>query len=206
MIHKRLLCSKCHLAAVNCICKLVVPVNNLVEVLVLQHTKESAEVKNTIRLLNLCAQNIQIMCGEKFDSDELSKNLYHDQKIPLLLYPETKELAALGLLSPAEFPDLSKIELTKIRLVLIDATWKKSRKMLYLNPALQNLPRLTLQNIPDSLYSIRKAHSQNQLSSLEACCYAWRQFENNPSAHSELLTAFVGFVEQQRGFVDSVKN
>ncbi len=202
MNHKRQLCDKCQLAAINCICKFVVAVNNPIEVLVLQHPKESTEVKNTIRLLHLCAKNIQIITGEKFVDDELSTILYRNQKIPLLLYPETKEFTALGLATPEALPDLSKIELSRIRLVLIDATWKKSRKMLYLNPALQTLPRLPLENPPPSLYTIRKAHSQHQLSSLEACCYAWRQLEKNPSAYNELLTAFIGFVGQQSGFVE----
>jgi DTW domain-containing protein YfiP len=203
MNQKRLLCNQCQLAMANCICKFAVSIDNPVELLVLQHPKETSEAKNTIRLLQLCTQNMQVITGEKFEHEEIFANLYHDQKIPLLLYPETKELTALGLATPAALPDLSNIELSRIRLVLIDATWKKSRKMLYLNPSLQNLPRLPLQNLPDSLYSIRKAHNQNQLSSLEACCYAWRQLENNPSAHSELLTAFVGFVEQQRGFIEN---
>lgn len=203
MSHKRLLCNQCQLAMANCICKFAVEIDNHIELLVLQHPKESNEVKNTIRLLQLCARNMHVITGEKFEHEEISENLYRDQKIPLLLYPETKELTALGLATPTTLPDLSNIELSRIRLVLIDATWKKSRKMLYLNPDLQHLPRLTLQNLPDSLYSIRKAHNQNQLSSLEACCYAWRQLENNPSAHSELLRAFVGFVEQQRGFVEN---
>ena len=202
MTNKRLLCNQCQLATANCICKFAVAIDNPIELLVLQHPKETTEVKNSIRLLHLCANNMQLITGEKFIDEELTTALYKDQKIPLLLYPATKELTSLGLATPNELPDLSKIETNKIRLVLIDATWKKSRKMLYLNPALQTLPRLTLENPPPSLYTIRKAHTQHQLSSLEACCYAWRQLEKNPSAYNELLTAFIGFVEQQLGFVE----
>jgi DTW domain-containing protein YfiP len=202
MIHKRPSCNQCQLALANCICKFAVAIDNPIELLVLQHPKETNEVKNSIRLLHLCAKNMQLITGEKFTDEELSAALYKDQKIPLLLYPTTKELASLGLPTPNELPDLSHIETNKIRLVLIDATWKKSRKMLYLNPALQTLPRLTLENPPPSLYTIRKAHTQHQLSSLEACCYAWQQLEKNPSAYNELLTAFIGFVEQQSGFVE----
>ncbi len=93
--------------------------------------------------------------------------------------------------------------LTAIRLVVLDATWKKSRKMLYLNTELQTLPRLVLHNPPPSLYSIRKAHNKNQLSSFEACCYAWRQLEKRPEAYTQLLAAFEGFVNQQRQFIEN---
>jgi DTW domain-containing protein YfiP len=96
MIHKRPSCNQCQLATANCICKFAVAIDNPIELLVLQHPKETNEVKNSIRLLHLCAKNMQLITGEKFTDEELSAALYKDQKNPLLLYPITKELASLG--------------------------------------------------------------------------------------------------------------
>ena len=58
--------------------------------------------------------------------------------------------------------------------MVLDATWRKSRKMLYLNPGLQALPRLALQgDLPASRYgALRKAHAPGQLSTLEAAACA----------------------------------
>ena len=55
-----------------------------------------------------------------------------------------------------------------LRLVVLDGTWRKSRKMLYRNPGLQQLPRLALQDLPPGRYAIRKAQAPDQLSSFEA--------------------------------------
>jgi DTW domain-containing protein YfiP len=84
-----------------------------------------------------------------------------------------------------------------LRLIVLDGTWRKSRKMLYLNPLLQKLPRLPLRDTPPSQYRIRKAHKPDQLSTLEATCYALMQLEGNNEKYTALLEGFNGFVSQQ---------
>src|SRR5205809_1132418 len=83
-----------------------------------------------------------------------------------------------------------------LRLIVLDGTWRKSRKMLYLNPLLQHLPRLSLQGMPASNYRIRKAHKPDQLSTLQATCAALMQLERRVEPFQPLLRAFDGFVEQ----------
>jgi DTW domain-containing protein YfiP len=87
-----------------------------------------------------------------------------------------------------------------VRLVVLDATWRKSRKMLYQNPALQALPRLALRDMPASIYRIRKAHAPDQLSTLEAATYALMQLHGDAVRFQPLLDAFDGFVSQQAAF------
>jgi DTW domain-containing protein YfiP len=72
--------------------------------------------------------------------------------------------------------------------------------MLYLNPLLQQLPRLPLLNMPASQYVIRKAHAADQLSTLEATCHALVHLEGDAGKYQALLTAFKGFVAQQAGY------
>jgi DTW domain-containing protein YfiP len=86
----------------------------------------------------------------------------------------------------------------RLRLVVLDATWRKSRKMLYLNPLLQALPRLPLRDTPPSHYLIRKAHAPDQLSTLEASCYALAQLEGDAHRYDRVIAAFDGFVAQQQ--------
>jgi DTW domain-containing protein YfiP len=85
----------------------------------------------------------------------------------------------------------------QIRLIVLDATWRKSRKILHRNPLLHRLPRLSLQGLPASSYRIRKAHSPEQLSTLEATCAALAQLDGNREKYQPLLAAFDGFVAQQ---------
>jgi DTW domain-containing protein YfiP len=89
---------------------------------------------------------------------------------------------------------------SSLRLVVLDGTWRKSRKMLHLNPVLQSLPRLSLQGLPPSSYRIRKAHRPSQLSTLEATCLALMQLEGDAEKFQALLTAFDGFVAQQMSY------
>ena len=88
----------------------------------------------------------------------------------------------------------------RVCLVVLDGTWRKSRKMLQRNPLLQALPRLSLQPLAPSRYSVRKAHQPHQRSTLEAACAALAQLEGESDRFSPLLAAFDGFVAQQLGF------
>jgi DTW domain-containing protein YfiP len=72
--------------------------------------------------------------------------------------------------------------------------------MLYLNPLLQQLPRLALRDVPASGYRIRKAHAADQLSTLEAAAYALMQLNSDEPRFRPLLSAFDGFVLQQEAF------
>ena len=166
----------------------------------LQHPLEVGNAKNTLDLLKLSLSNTRISVGEQFNPNELQALLYQDQRQPLLLYPETSEDAAMGLVSPVPLPDLNSLNVNHLRLVVLDGTWRKSRKMLYLNPLLQGLPRLSLASVPKSMSLIRKAHNENQLSTLEASCYALQQLEQNARDYSPLLSAFANFVAQQAAF------
>ena len=82
--------------------------------------------------------------------------------------------------------------------MVLDATWRKSRKMLHLSPGLQRLPRLTLDDVPASRYAIRKAHKPGQLSTLEATCAALAQLEGDAARWQPLLHAFDGLVARVR--------
>ena len=88
----------------------------------------------------------------------------------------------------------------RVCLVVLDGTWRKSRKMLQRNLLLQALPRLSLQPLAPSRYSVRKAHQPHQRSTLEAACAALAQLESDSDKFSPLLAAFDGFVAQQLDF------
>lgn len=173
---------------------------NQVEVLILQHPDETPNSKNTAGLLNLSLKNTQLRIGESFAAADLKGWLFADQKQPLLLYPAITEYKALGLAAPQPPLTVDQLKPSLLRLVVIDATWRKSRKMIYLNATLQSLPRMTLAETPESIYKIRKAHSENQLSTLEASCYALQQLEQHEVDYAPLLTAMSLFVAQQSAF------
>lgn len=192
---KRAMCQVCLRAQSACICRWIAPVAPQAALLVLLHPLEVGNAKNSGRLLHLCVTGSTLAVGEAFDADVLDKLLHADGRTPVLLYPQTPDERIL--------PPLPSLPASALRLVVLDATWRKSRKMLYLNPALQRLPRLALSEVAPSSYRIRKAHAAHQLSSLEAAAQALGQLEGEGARYRGLLDAFDGFVSQQAGYVRS---
>lgn len=192
----RAACGICLRPQSACICQWVTPVAHEAEVLILQHPLEAGHAKNTGRLLQLSLPRSRMLTGEVFEEAELRAAMAETPAYAVLLYPPTPqddEVPALGL---ERLKDPSRV-----RLVVLDATWRKSRKMLHLNPLLRRLPRLSLEDVPASAYLIRKAHKPGQLSTLEAACAALAQLEGDAGRYQPLLEAFDGFVTQQQAFV-----
>ena len=193
---RRASCAACLRAQSACICRWVRPVRVGCALLVLQHPLEVANAKNSARLLHLSVQDSVLAVGEAFDAAQLDALLHAGGRTPVLLYP-----AAPGEPVATDLPATSRL-----RLVVLDATWRKSRKMLHLNPVLQHLPRLALRDMPASSYRIRKAHAPDQLSTLEAGAHALGQVEGDAARLAPLFEAFDGFVEQQAAFVPRLKS
>jgi len=194
---RRAECAACLRAQSACICRWVRPVASRVELLILQHPLEVRNAKNSARLLHLCLAGSRIEVGEAFDAAALDALLHAGGRTPLLLYPDTPGDAALGIAPPPALDAAALARPDALRLVVLDATWRKSRKMLYANPGLQRLPRVALADVPASAYRIRKAHAPHQLSTLEAAALALGQLEGDGAGYAPLLAAFDGFVEQQ---------
>jgi DTW domain-containing protein YfiP len=179
-------CAACFRPQSACICAWARPLDTAVELLILQHPMESTNAKNSAGLLRLSLGNSRLVVGELFDGPALLAGL--PPKTNLLLYPQDG-------LAPRFEPGLQPAP--ALRLILLDATWRKSRKMLHLNPWLHQLPRLALDDTTGSRYLIRKAHKPGQLSSFEAGCAALAQLEGAADRFTPLLEGFDGFVAQQ---------
>lgn len=202
----RATCKHCLRAQRTCICRLVTPIRHATEVLILQHPMEVRQAKGTARLLHLCLPGSRIEVGEEFDATSLRAMLFDPwgnsarasqsgSVQPLLLYPSAiagDRHAAECLPSP--FHGNGRAQ----RLVILDGTWRKSRKMVHMNPMLATLPRLSLSAPPPSAYRIRKAHRPNQLSTLEAACHALSAIEQNAERFAPLLAAFTQFIDRHR--------
>ena len=178
------------------------PLTPQAEVLILQHPLEQHHPKGSARLLHLSLSGSVLLTGETFEQEALHEHLggtpsRRPVSRPILLYPDSEGLD----LAPA----LTSAEMTadKLRLVILDGTWRKSRKMLHLNPVLQTLPRLSLENLPPSRYAIRRARRDNHLSTLEAACHALAMIERDDMKYRPLLLAFERFIEMQQQWFKS---
>ncbi|MDR7380362.1 DTW domain-containing protein YfiP [Rhodoferax ferrireducens] len=195
----RLRCARCLRAQRSCICQWIRPIAHQVGVLILQHPLEVYNAKGSARLLHLSLPNSRLLVGETFTEADVRVSAGR----LVLLYPDTPQDVALGLPAAPALPQDWLQDPARLCLVVLDGTWRKSRKLLFQNPLLQQLPRLALRDMPPSQYRIRKAHKPDQLSTLEACCAALAQLEvgeGDAARYQPLLDAFDGFVDQQQAY------
>jgi DTW domain-containing protein YfiP len=183
----------------TCLCQWVTPVAHATEVLILQHPLEALHAKNTARLLHLSLAHSCLVVGEVWEPAALAS-----PRFSVLLYPkDAAHPAHPAFPSGTDHVHPPWPAPAQLRLVVLDATWRKSRKMLHLNPWLQALPRLSLDSAAPSAYRIRKAHKTGQLSTLEATCAALAQLEGSAAQVQPLLLALDGYVEKFRCFLPS---
>lgn len=186
---RRPICPACHLPQRTCLCAWLRPTPNAVEVLILQHPLEANQAKGSARLLALSLQRCRMVVAEALDAAALADWLGPDDTAigdTVLLYPATAS-APGPIAEPTVMPR---------RLVVLDATWRKSLRLLHLNPRLQALPRWPLVDPPAARYgALRKAALPQQLSTLEATCLALAQIEADAPRYAPLLDAFGAWVD-----------
>ena len=178
-------CSRCRRPLTHCLCALIPRVDSRTRVLILQHPDESAHALNTARLAALGLVNAELLVGETF-GDELAERLSDPAYRSLLLFPG--EQAAL--------PEPSGTDEQPLQLVVPDGTWRKARKLLYLNPVLESLPRLCLPEGLTSRYRLRKAPQPGALSTLEAIVETLGRLEPE-RRFSDLLRPFEALIDGQ---------
>ena len=169
----RAVCPRCERPTPTCLCAtLPAPVAVRTELLILQHPAEAGHAKNTAAFLTLgLAPAARLLRGETFPAALASPGT-------ALLYPGEAEAAP-----PA---DVS-------RLILLDGSWRQSRRLLVANPWLADLPRMALPEQPGR-YTLRRAHRPGQLSTLEAGLHALALLEGAPERFTPLWAAFEEFV------------
>lgn len=179
-------CSRCKRPASHCLCALIPDLPSHTEVLVLQHPDEVDHALNTAHLAVLGLRNATLWVGEVFAA--LPGWLAQPGYRTCLLFPgeQARSVAAFG----------SDGDGRPVRLVVPDGTWRKARKLLYLNPALADLPRVTLADAPPSRYRLRKAPMEGSLSTLEAIVAALNLLEA-PADYAALLKPFDALIEGQ---------
>lgn len=177
-------CSECLRPIAHCLCALIPSLDSRTRVLLLQHPSEVNHALNTARLAALGLNNAQLVVGEVFD--DLATLLSPPGYQARLLFP-ADDAQVLQAYIPSDEPLL---------LVVPDGTWRKARKLLYLNPLLAALPRVTLAEAGVSRYRLRKAPGPGALSTIEAIVQALQVLEA-PVSFEPLLKPFEALIEGQ---------
>lgn len=154
-------CSTCGKAGKACLCEWIESLTSNVELVILQHPSEQHKPMGTARILSLSLPNCRVFVGENFAQHNELRSLLNEPDVRhFVLYPsESSQLVTKMAISPQR---------DKVRVILLDGTWKKAYKMYQLAPCLHSLPALHLPTDLKGHYRIRKAPSENSLSTVEA--------------------------------------
>lgn len=178
-------CERCQRPLDHCLCPLIPALDSRTRVVLLQHRSETNHALNTARLAVLGLTNAELRVGEVFD--DLPALLATPGYRPALLFPGDQARVLAPYHQAHDEPLL---------LIVPDGTWRKARKLLYLNPLLEALPRVTLGAVAPSRYRLRKAPEAGALSTIEAVVAALNALEQ-PASFDALLAPFEALIEGQ---------
>lgn len=182
-------CSKCGKAKKACICRWIQSLASNVELVILQHPSEQNKPLGTARILQLSLENSQIIIGENFsDNEQLNQLLKESDTSHYLLFPNecSTAFSKIALANPAK----------KLRVILIDGTWRKAYKIWQLSTNLHCLPSIRLPDDIKGKYTIRKAPTENSVSTVEAGYHLLSMLDSEHD-FKPLLTAFENMIQFQ---------
>lgn len=163
---KRTRCDDCLFLADQCICQWIPELSTRLTILILQDPKEAQHAKNTVSLLSLGLPSVE--CISTANQDAMRAALDHKDPAKWRLVFPSDSAVSIESISADMASDIEG-------LILLDATWRKAKKLYFTEPLLHAFSAVRFSQPPEGRYSIRKSPSAESLSTLEACAYAIEQ-------------------------------
>ena len=166
-----------------CYCHTLVRRHNDWPVHIFQHPSESKHAIGTARIAFLSLERCKLDVTERVELQRLEKG--RDAEL-VLVYPGDEA-------TPVELLDPKRLR----TLVFLDASWRKSRRMLYESPDLMALPKVSFQLQTKPRYKIRKAPDSESFSTLEAIAHVLSVVERNDQKYQALLNSMDWMIQKQ---------
>jgi len=161
-------CQRCWILETFCICASVPVVATRTEVLVVRHDRESFKSTGTARIAALALPNLRILSfGENSEPAKTD--------LPAEVGPGTHLLFPTDESAPW---DGSVVK----RLVVLDGTWRQTRRMYTKLPSLHSAPRLALPEKSTKVLRLRESKFEAGRSTLEAIAEALALLEGDDVA------------------------
>jgi len=169
-------CNKCGLPIINCICDIIPKIGTKSRIWILSAEREFRRPSNTARLLKLVnPESTELILWERTNAPE-----------KLIEYINSEEYE-IYILFPIKNDDLSerkfeyKSSEKTLAFIILDGTWKEAMKILRKSDYLKKLPRISLNPIHKSEYTLRRGASEGELCTIEAAIEVLKlnyEFEN----------------------------
>lgn len=200
-------CPHCGKPEPLCICSDIAPIDNRIELLILQHPQEQDRALGTARLTALHLQNAALKIGLSWPS--LSKILGRtvDPQRWAILYLGSAKVADLatddevvvidrkGGLEDGQRAILNDIE----GVILLDGTWSQAKALWWRNAWMLKCRRIILGPERPSLYGkLRKEPRSDGLSTIEAAGLVLSRLEKRPEIAAALTASFERMLARYR--------
>ncbi len=176
-------CLRCLRPTDFCVCADLPPVASRTRVVLLQHPREARLAICSAWLTRIALENAELHRGVRFEDDRRVRELAASKETALL-YPGPDATPAAAAARPAT-------------LIVIDATWRQSERMLRDNPALAALPRIALAGAESGYAGLRREPAPDGLSTIEAVALALGALERDPARFAPMIAAFRVSVARQ---------
>ncbi|WP_417537818.1 tRNA-uridine aminocarboxypropyltransferase [Marinomonas sp.] len=163
---KRARCEACCFLVEQCVCPWIPHLSTKLQVLILQDPKEAKHAKNTVSLLSLALPSV--VCLSISSHDEMKALLSQKDRTAWKLVFPCEDAVPIESSTSTKKADVEG-------LILIDATWRKAKKLYLTEPILREFGAVSFAQPPLGRYTIRKSPNEHALSTLEACAYAIEQ-------------------------------
>jgi hypothetical protein len=193
-------CPRCHKPVPLCICDSIVPIQNRISLLILQHPQEQDRALGTARVAALHFPNAVVKVGLSWPG--LAKALGRPVADPsrwAMLYLGSAKAATLdpgeeivALNRKGEVADNQRAVLARIEgVVLLDGTWSQAKALWWRNPWMLKCQRVILGPARPSAYGeLRREPRRDGLSTLEAAAMLIGKLEKRPEIEATLMGAF----------------
>ncbi|WP_221800793.1 tRNA-uridine aminocarboxypropyltransferase [Oceanobacter mangrovi] len=166
---KRQICSGCDRPASVCLCSAISRVTPALQLIIWQDKDEARHRLSTAPLLHKSIVGSRLLVADQLVPEELLGPDWRAQTMLLFPLEHKPALTNEQLLDDQGLPQ-------RQQLLLLDGTWRKVKRLLLLNPWLNELPHLALQPEQTSRYApVRKSPRDDGLSTLEAAVIALNQ-------------------------------
>lgn len=156
-------CSKCGLPIINCICNSVHKIETKAKIWILSTEREFSRPSNTARLLKLVnPESTELFLWERTKAPEkLIEYINSGEYEIYILFPTENDES---LERKVQDKNSEKIP----AFIILDGTWKEASKILRKSDYLKTLPRISLNPIHRTEYTLRKGASEGELCTIEA--------------------------------------
>ncbi|MET4694838.1 tRNA-uridine aminocarboxypropyltransferase [Endozoicomonas lisbonensis] len=164
-------CSRCGFEPSCCFCPSLPVLSCQHRFCLITHPVEFAKISNTGKLVRAMLPDTLVVNWSRVEpSEELLTLLDDPQWEPVLLMPEAyaiyQQTAYPQTIYPQKGTEEKATSSGKL-FILLDATWQQARKMYRQSPYLHSLPLISLNNVPESGYSLRRNQQAGHLCTAE---------------------------------------